>query len=503
MTRTLVAGVARRSINPPLGTRQTGFRLFGNPVQAIESDLTATALVLGNGATRVVVIGIDLSLVGIDLSLRAERPAQEMRVEIAQALGVPVAHVLLNTSHTHAGVALPDYMPDTPEQMALKERYRRFLVRALVEAAMEADAGLQPARIGCGWGESTIGVYRRETRDGRDVLGEVPGHPIDPSVGVIRVDDLGGSPIATVFRYSCHPVTMGPRSAVASSDYPGAARQVVERSLGGLALFLQGCGGNVNPRAGMGLEIDCRDTKNRVGMELGGEVVKVAAGIRTDRRAGERRPLGNIPNILFTPWEPVDGDTCTHLAAAESTIALDYVDLPSPAESEAILAARRRTLAQLRHADALEWEVRVAEKQEDWAELLVEATEREHPTCDLFLQAIRVNDIVIAGVNAELFFETGLEIRARSPFTDTFALGYTNGTVGYIPRAEDYPPGGWDVHAAYAVPDLIFQVHPHPVALRPDSERRAVRGALDLIRQLRRLPPLDISTSIPDSTIDS
>ena len=73
---------------------------------------------------------------------------------------------------------------------------------------------VRPARIGCGWGESTIGVYRREERDGRDVLGEVPDHPIDPSVGVIRVDDVEGEPIAVVFRYSCHPVTMGPRSAV-------------------------------------------------------------------------------------------------------------------------------------------------------------------------------------------------------------------------------------------------------------------------------------------------
>ena len=148
-----------------------------------------------------------------------------------------------------------------PEQLALKERFRQTLIAGLVEAAAEADARLQPARLGCGWGESTIGVYRRETRDGRDVLGEVPDHPIDSSVGVIRIDDLDGDPIAVVFRYSCHPVTMGPRSAVVSSDFPGVARRVVETSLGGLALFLQGGGGNINPRAGMGYEDDCRDTE--------------------------------------------------------------------------------------------------------------------------------------------------------------------------------------------------------------------------------------------------
>jgi hypothetical protein len=116
--------------------------------------------------------------------------------------------------------------------------------------------------------------------------------------------------------------------------------------------------------------------------------------------------------------------------------------------------------------------------------VLVEAAERGRVTCDLFAQAIRVNDIVIAGVNAELFFETGLEIRARSPLPDTFALGYTNGTIGYLPRAEDYPDGGWDVDATYAVPDLIFQVHPHPVALHPSSEQRAVDATVAVIQQL-------------------
>jgi len=484
----LYAGAARRVINPPLGTRQTGFRLFGNPVQAIESDLTATALVLRDDATKVVIIGIDLSLVGIDLSFYGQRPAQEMRVQIAQALAIPVEYVLLNTSHTHSGVAMPEYMPDAAEQMALKQRYRRDLIRRLVEAAAEADQNLQPARIGAGWGECQVGVYRREDRDGRDVLGQVPEHAIDPSVGVIRVDNLDGQPIAVIFRYSCHPVTMGPRSAVASSDFPGAARQVLEQNLGGLALFLQGCGGNINPAAGMGYEVDCRDTKNRVGMILGGEALKVAAGIRTNVRAGARRSLGNVPNILFTPWEAVEGNPCAFLGASEAVVPLEYDALPSLAEAEEIHQCWQERVAERQNRDAQEWEVRVAEKYEDWARLLVDAVKHGHPTCELFVQALRVNDIVIVGMNAEVFFETGLAIKAQSPLPDTFVLGYTNGTIGYLPRAQDYPQGGWNLHESYAVPDLIFQVHPQPVALRPDSEQRAVEGAVRLIEQLAAKP---------------
>ena len=43
---------------------------------------------------------------------------------------------------------------------------------------------------------------------------------------------------------------------------------------------------------------------------------------------------GNVPNILFTPWEPVEAGAATHLAAAETTVVLDYVDLPPAAEAD-------------------------------------------------------------------------------------------------------------------------------------------------------------------------
>ena len=49
MSSTLYAGAARRVINPRLGTGKPGLRLFGDPIQSIESDLTATALVFGDG----------------------------------------------------------------------------------------------------------------------------------------------------------------------------------------------------------------------------------------------------------------------------------------------------------------------------------------------------------------------------------------------------------------------------------------------------------------------
>jgi len=473
----LHAGAGRRTINSPLGIGKIGGRLFGDPIQWIESDLTATALVLSGAGTKVAIVALDLCTV-------ETRHADTMRSDVADAIGVPRSHVLLNESHDHSAPALPGYYADWYDN-DFKDEYLRTLRGRVVEAAVEADARLRPARIGCGWGESAIGVYRREVRDGRWVLGEVPDHPVDTSVGVIRVDDLDGSPIAVAFRCSAHPVTVGGRSAVASADFPGPARDVLEHSLGGLALFLQGCGGNVNPRVGIGYEVDCRDTKNRVGLELGGEALKVAPRIRTNTSAGERTPLGNVPNILFTPWEPITGDAEVTVAAAGTTVQLDYVDLPPLEEAEAIVGQWRAVVEDGRAGRTQEWELRVASKMGAWAQRLLAAARAGGATFDLTLQAIRIGDIVVAGMNVETFFETGLEIRERSPLPDTFVLGYTNGSTAYLPRAEDQPEGGWQLGERYALPDWIPQFYPGQVtALHPDSERRALEGTLALIRKL-------------------
>ena len=48
MTDTLYAGVARKIINPPLGIKRPGILLFADPILAIETDLTATALILSS-----------------------------------------------------------------------------------------------------------------------------------------------------------------------------------------------------------------------------------------------------------------------------------------------------------------------------------------------------------------------------------------------------------------------------------------------------------------------
>ena len=214
-------------------------------------------------------------------------------------------------------------------------------------------------------------------------------------------------------------------------------------------------------------------------------MTRVAAAIRTNRRAGPRTTFGSVPNILVTPWPYVSGSPCEHLAAVEDVVTLELGELPSPEEAQAIHDRWKGALEERIARPAEDWEIRVAKKYVNWSRILVEAVAHGHPTCELPIQAIRFNDVVLVGIAAEVFFETGLEIQAGAGGADTLVLGYTNGLVGYLPRAEDYPEGGWKVDHSYALPDLIPQAWELPVALREDSAARVVEAAVSLVEQLR------------------
>src|SRR5438046_8030407 len=85
MSNTLFAGVVRRVINPVTGHDKVGLRLFGDPIQAIETDLTATVLVLANGSSKVAIIACDLCLIPGSV-------VSEARRKVAEAIETPASH---------------------------------------------------------------------------------------------------------------------------------------------------------------------------------------------------------------------------------------------------------------------------------------------------------------------------------------------------------------------------------------------------------------------------
>jgi len=68
--------------------------------------------------------------------------------------------------------------------------------------------------------------------------------------------------------------------------------------------------------------------------------------------------------------------------------------------------------------------------------------------------ALRFGDVALVTAPGEIFTETGMETKRRSPLPRTLPVGYANGSIGYVPIPAAYPEGGYEVtHACQVGPD--------------------------------------------------
>lgn len=251
------AGTAKVEITP---SADSAVDLFGQPLR-LRDPLFARVLVLKDEKVSIAIVSVDLIVFA----------SQKVIAEAKAKWGVD--HVILSATHTHAGMnprgmlikppAAPDWTRsnkapaetvDWPELSA--DPWYAETEAKIVAAIGKAMQNRFAARIVAGKGpfESAYMAHnRRLVRDGRvSALWENPDRrptqPIDPTVGVIRVDDLSGKPRAFAVHYACHPVAlMG--AGVVSRDFPGAMVDYVEQELGDdcLAMFLQGAQGDLDP----------------------------------------------------------------------------------------------------------------------------------------------------------------------------------------------------------------------------------------------------------------
>jgi neutral ceramidase len=479
----LAVGAATQTIEIEPGLTGAGLRIWSDTFTSQESPLEVRALVATSGGEALVVIAADAIVIPDDFSAR-------VRAAAAAAADVSPGQVLLNASHAHSVPPLPGVpISDAHDDLAAVDRFGQSFVTAAEGAVRAAAERLAPARLGAAWGSTPIGVYRRATDDqGRGHLGEVPDRPIDRSVGVVRFDDLEGRAIAVTFSYGCHPVLHGPRARAVSSDYPGPARAVVERNLAGagtppVAIFLQGCGGDINPRYGIGADEDPNETKDREGTVLGAEVLRVASEIRTDAYRGPRGRLHGL-EISGWPWVPVEGHAAPRIASVSRTVTLPLSDLPSLDVAEGIRDRYEAALRQLESASAPPTDQRIARRWFQWSEVLLAATAAGRGTIDVPMFACRIGDVAFVGIAMEVFSDTGVAVRAESPFGHTEVLGYTNGSHGYLTRAQDFPTGGWSPLERYALPDMYPQAWLQPTAIGPAAEQIVVAACREMLAEI-------------------
>ncbi len=287
----LQAGTAKVDITPANGTARN---LTGQPLAPRES-LFARVLVLKNEKVSIAIVSVDL------IVFASPRVIAEAKAKWH------VDHVVLSATHTHAAPApkgmliqpptQPDWTRGTKAPADIidwpglsSDPWYAETEAKIIAAIGQAMQSLFSAKMVAGQGpfESAYMAHNRRlvTDKGVVMLWENPTRrptqPIDPTVGVIRVDDLSGKPRALAVHYACHPVA-SMNAGVVSRDYPGAMVDHIEQELGSdcLALFLQGASGDIDPYDLQSLKGENRfNIIKQSGISLAKGALRVAAELK-------------------------------------------------------------------------------------------------------------------------------------------------------------------------------------------------------------------------------
>jgi len=269
----LRAGAAVADITPPIGTPSAGYGdRLGAGMTGVHDPLLATALALDNGVERLVFVGVDH--LGFDHGM-----VQEVATRLSAQDARPV-ELFLGSSHTHAGGGAYLDVPVVGEVLAGKfdPAARQLYVDGAARAAIEAVAGLQPARIGLTHGEAPgLNRYRGDWP---------PNVSTRPDLMVIKVTTVGGEPLAVLFDYAAHATVLPGANREFSADFVGFARQAIQARLGAgtVAVYFNGAQGDVSP-APPGPETEEPFARARsMGGALAAQVLELWAQAETSER---------------------------------------------------------------------------------------------------------------------------------------------------------------------------------------------------------------------------
>ena len=440
-----MAGVGRCDITPAPGTPQGGWGAATHQ-RGLDADmpLYATALMAENPPNSVAIIDVDS--IGFEADF-----AGKIIDAVVSLTGLTRQHIRLSWTHTHSG-------PNTFRLKSITEgldmvlSYMEALPLRVASAVWKAQRNLKPVRLGAASGKCEINVNRRlRLPDGSVVVGRNWEGPVDPTVRVVRFDDLAENPVVTIVHYACHPTTMAWQCQYFTPDYPGVARQTVEREVGGLCLFLQGAAGNLTPRRGFTGDLK---VYRHLGLLLGLESAKVATSIETLPKEEEFQGVlqSGAPLVLYEdrPREPEEPD----LRVIWRLLRLPLKERRPPDELEAEAEIARKDLARMR-MEGNEDEIRRATAKAtqagwraDYARLYYGKTHTDWP-----LQGIRIGPVALLAIPGEPFTEINQAIVSSSPFAHTLFSGYSHGGFGYIPLRSAYAEGGYEVEASPFSPE--------------------------------------------------
>ncbi|MDP6720159.1 MAG: neutral/alkaline non-lysosomal ceramidase N-terminal domain-containing protein [Pirellulaceae bacterium] len=410
--------------------------------------LSARALVLDDGETRLAIVVVDSCLIPRSLFDDAKQRA-------SKETGIRTDHMLMSATHTHSAPASLDRV-----FAKVSDAYLKVLKGGIVEAIKRANANLEPAEVGWGqvdvpehvhnrrwhmkpggivpnpFGETTDQVRMNPPR-GRGLL-DRPAGPTDPQLSFISIRATTGRPIALLANYSLHYVG-GVLPGGVSADYFGEfARQIKQR---------------IAPNEDAG-------NPPFVGIMSNGTSGDIN-NINFHNPQPGKKPFEQIRYVANSVADEV-------LQAYKKTKHRESITL-AMAQRELTLDIRKPTAKQLALAKqflAEPDESKLPPRAKAYAEFGVRLAEMP-PTEDIILQAIRIGDVGIASIPCEVFAEIGLDIKDRSPLKTTFTIELANGWNRYLPTPRQHRLGGYEtwlgtnmleIHASEKIEHVVLDL---------------------------------------------
>lgn len=419
------AGAALSNITPPLGELIVG---GWQPVPAkhVHDQLHARCLVLESGGERLAIVLCDN--VGIPNEV-----FDLAKHRIAEETGVPISHQLMASTHTHSATTARG-----PSKVIAESEltdYQQFLVERITDGVICAVHRLRPAQIGWGSVDEPSEVFNRRwfVNDSKLLSNPFGGidqvrmnpprgsaaldrqaGPIDPEISFVSVKGTDGNPIALLANYSLHYVGGVPSGDV-SADYFGYFASAIEKRMGAseldppfVAMLSNGTSGDVN-------NIDFRQ--------------------KSPKRYKSYEKMQEVANKV-----------ADRVYEAHSKIAFRKSVPLSAAAEPLTLKVRKPTQEMLDHFAEIE-KVEDSATRHRREAIYAERIDRlkDAPeTVDVPLQVLRLGDLAIAAIPFETFAETGLELKAKSPFSDMFTIELANGSFGYLPTPPQHRLGGYE-----------------------------------------------------------
>jgi hypothetical protein len=438
----LHAAVGRRDITPPVGYPAGAWSNQLHEVsEGNDLELWATVLIAEDSA------GERIAIADLDLGVLTDQQAARARRLISDAAELPIECVSVGVTHSHCGPVTGGvngaWIRQGRDQVA---PYVERVMGALAEAAAEAAGSLRPVRVGSATGTSALAVNRRMTTPSGEIkVGVNEDGPVDRTLTVVRLDGEDEKPVATIVHYAAHPIILGAENRIVTPEYPGIVKRMVESTLGGHCLFIQGAAGDIGPSE---LFVGDLEVYRRLGSMIAHDAAAVA--LRASWRAHRQRLLGGEASAWIASFDyEEDAEPDATVACASESVPVPLsTDLGDAAEWAAAAVEREEALYAARAAGAPDDEIRELTVQTKFAVMRAERAaglSSFDGTYPLLVQGMRIGPVALLGVPVEIFTEIGAEIRDSSPFATTLVSGYWNGCQYYLPTDAERARGGYEV----------------------------------------------------------